>query len=890
MSWLQNLAKSILFVFAGEDPRSRKTKICSNFFKLAHSLWIAGLRPRRLCWIITLLLITPALAQAPLSLTTKTTLPIDISTAPLKTCPSNCDIIIEGTITAKQPVTLVLRVDDTLTTGYASRVNDERSFASGKFKWRKSLNSLKATNARVLERKGITRMMLFLAKGEADITITSFKMEEVEPLPLGAKALSFGGWDTPLPQGFERILAADKRIQGQPFIIRRPNPDPLIANGLRGLNKVHIDWPKGRALVSLWTEDVGEWELLPFPLDRKITINGHEVLRSKLTPPQWLKTRYLAGSDQEPTKGMTAWEAFGQHRGGLVSAEVDVYDDGINIEQLGDSPAALFLSAALVEPAGQRAGLDLVLKNRAAWYSENFALGADSPQQVANHVDATTFSQKNTSGTNYSLLPLREKALDRADEGYLKFNSNIENKLTLNKPKLKLTLAPNSGARASISVSSSQLIATPQMSIITPETLIPGPKIGSPGLPLRIWAAQRQLDRTNAGSNLLVVKDERLRSQINKFPIKPDQPRRYDIWVDAPTKTNAGIYTGEIKIGDANNSATIALEIEVLPVELPPVTKPSGYYLDEAPHLNWFPWPGDARRKQIACDLATLVGFGLNGNAPALSTPINDRNDDFMLDAQLAAQNGNAFPWMAYAPATRAIQGQGLEQATRSINDADQRLMSRGFSRMIWSVADEPSNPDVAAGDLKGWVEALRKNSAGVQLAAHLNNKNDRALVTMFDTVMVNGGYGIDIADLDDIRAKKVQPWLYNTGKPRFTAGLWLWRTAAKHYIQWHARMPTADAFDPTDGREGDVQMFYPSMDLCPAQPDMNADILAMSEGVVDQRWLLWLDKRNEPEAKALATQIKTQLNVPFETISQLDDRAMAKIREDIINLARKLK
>jgi hypothetical protein len=859
INWLKNLARAILLVFAGKDPLSRNAEFFSNLFKLIHNLWIAGLRPRRHWWVITLLLslITLAqssFAQAPISLTTKTTLPIDISTAPLKTCILVCDIIIEGTITAKQPVTLVLRVDDNLTTGYASRVNDERSFASGKFKWRKSLNSLKATNARVLERKGITRMMLFLAKGEADINITSFKMEEVEPLPLGAKALSFGGWDTPLPQGFERILAADKRIQGQPFIIRRPNPDPVIANGLRGLSKVHIDWPKGRALVSLWTEDVGEWELLPFPLDRKITINGHEVLRSKLTPPQWLKTRYLAGGDQEPVKGMTAWEAFGQHRGGLVSAEVDVGDDGINIEQLGDSPAALFLSAALVEPAGQRAGLDLVLKNRAAWYSENFALGADSLQQVANHVDVET-----------SATPL-------------------------NKPKLKLTLAPNSGARASISVSSSQLIATPQISIITPETLIPGPKIGSPSLPLRIWAAQRQLDRTNAGSNLLVVKDERLRSQINKFPIKSDQPRRYDIWVDAPAKTNAGTYIGEIKIGDANNSATIALEIEVLPVELPSMTKPSGFYLDEAPHLNWFPWPGDARRRQIACDLATLVGFGLNGNAPALSTPINDRNDDFMMDAQLAAQNGNAFPWMAYAPATRAIQAQGLEQATRSIHDADQRLMARGFSRMIWSVADEPSNPDIAAGDIKGWVEALRKNSAGVQLAAHLNNKNDRALVGMFNTVMVNAGYGIDIADLDDIAAKNVQPWLYNTGKPRFTAGLWLWRTAAKHYIQWHARMPTADAFDPTDGREGDVQMFYPSMDLCPAQPDMNADILAMSEGVVDQRWLVWLEKRFEPEAKALAIQIKTQLNAPFETISQLDDRAMEKIREDIINLARKLK
>jgi hypothetical protein len=831
----------------GSSPRMTVDKISRPLT----SLIMRGLDPR--IHVLLFILCPPVFSAEPISLTTKTTLPIDISTAPLKTCLSNCDIIIEGIITAKQPVTLVLRVDDNQSTGYASRVNDERSFASGKFKWRKSLKSLKTTNARMLDPKALTRMILFLAKGEGDITIISFKMEEVEPLPMGAKALSFGGWDTPLPQGFERVLAADKRIQGQPFIIRRPNPDPLVAGGLRGINKVHVDWPKGRALVSLWTEDVGEWEHLPFPLDRKITINGHEVLRTKLTPPQWLKTRYLMGSDQEASNGTTAWQEFGQHRGGLVSAEIDVGDDGINVEQLGDSPAALFLSAMLVEPAGQRAALDLVLKNRAAWYAENFALGPDSPQQVANHVDVSTAPQANKS-------------------------------------KLKLTLTPNSGARASISIHTRDGIASPQMSIITPETLIPGPKLGSPSLPLRIWAAQRQLDRTNAGSNLLVIKDERLRSQIGKFPIKPDQSRRYEIWVDAPTKTNTGIYTGEINIGDANNSATIALEIEVLPVELPPIAKPSGFYLDEAPHLNWFPWPGDPRRRQIACDLTTLVNFGITGNAPTLSTPINDRNDDFMADAQIAAQNGNVFPWMAYAPATRAIQSQGLEQATRSIKDADQRLITRGLQRMIWSVADEPSNPDIAAGDLNGWVEYLRKNAPNVQLAAHLNNKNDRALVPMFNTVMVNAGYGIDIADLDDIAAKNVQPWLYNTGKPRFTAGLWLWRTAAKHYIQWHARMPTADAFDPTDGREGDVQIFYPSMELCPTQPDMNADVLSMAEGVVDQRWLLWLNKRNEPEAKALANNIKAQLNAPFETISTLDDSAIAKIRENIINLARKLK
>ncbi len=808
------------------------------------------------CLVCTFLLTLTAHAREPITLTTNSSLPINAQTSPLTQCQAKCEIVIEGTIKAKQPITLVLRVDDTLFAGYANRVNDERSFANGSFKWRKSLSSLRATNGRILNPKTINQMVLFLAKGEGDVTVTSFKLEEVEPLPMGAKGLHFGGWDAPLPQGFERVLAADPRIQGLPFIIRRPAPDPLIAGGLRGLNKVHVDWPKGRALVSLWSEDPGEWELLPFPLERKITVNGTDFLNQHFTPPQWLKSRYLAGSDFEPTQGITAWQAFGQHRGGLVSKEVEVGDDGINIELLGDSPAALFLSAVLVEPAGQQAALTQVLKNREQWYNEQFALGGAQAQHVANQIEVQA-----TSSTLKTLSP----------------------------PKLRLTLAPNSGGRASIIVHTNDIIAAPQFTLTTPETLISTPKLGSPDLPLRIWAAQRQLDRVDAGSNLLVIKDERLRSQLNKFPILPNEPRRYEIWVDAPAKTAAGIYSGQIKIGDFPN-ATVDFEIEILPVELPIPTKPSGFYLDEAPHLIWFPWPTDVRRRQMACDAATLSGFGINGNAPALSTPIHNLNDDFMKDAQIAAQNNTVFPWMAYAPATRALQSQGLEQAIRSIEDADHRMMARGYNRLIWSVADEPSNPDVAAGDLKGWVTALRKGATGVRLAAHLNNKADRALVPLFDTVMVNAGYGINLNDLSDIAAQNVQPWLYNTGKPRFAAGLWLWASAAKHYIQWHARMPTADPFDPTDGREGDVQMFYPSMEICPKQPDMNADVLAMAEGLVDQRWLLWLIARREPEAQKLVEEIKTKLGVSFESASKLNDEDMAKIRENIINLARILR
>jgi hypothetical protein len=93
--------------------------------------------------------------------------------------------------------------------------------------------------------------------------------------------------------------------------------------------------------------------------------------------------------------------------------------------------------------------------------------------------------------------------------------------------------------------------------------------------------------------------------------------------------------------------------------------------------------------------------------------------------------------------------------------------------------------------------------------------------------------------------------WVYNTEAIRWSAGFGIASLGAERYLQWHARMPAADPFDPTDGREGDVQVFYPAVEPCDAR-DINADLLDMAEGIVDQRWLAWLESRAEPEARAL--------------------------------------
>ncbi|MBY0610778.1 MAG: hypothetical protein K2P80_01210 [Beijerinckiaceae bacterium] len=776
-------------------------------------------------------------------------LPIDVPTAPLRNCLKNCEIVVEGTVTGTTPVVVVLRVDDGQSTSYATRVNEERTLPPGPFKWRKPLSGLRTVNGRVVDHRAIAKMMMFNGSSQARVEIASFKLVETQALPMKAIGLSFGAPDAPLMSGFERVGPSDPRLTGQMFVMRRPAPDPLVANGLRGIQKVVVPYPKGFARVSLWTEDPGEWESLPHPLERQISINGREVLNQRLTPPQWIKQRYLAGSDQEPSGNADAWTTFGQHRGGLITAEVEVGDAGIIVEQAGDSPAAMFLSGMVIEPAGQRAALDAVLEQRARWYREIWPIGAPIPHKSAHEV----------------AIAADERAAAREPGA-----------------PLRLTLTPGTGARAVIAVSSAEPISTPDVAITPPKT-----ESSPAGLKTQVWAAQRQLDRANVSSNLLVLKDERLRSMTRRFPILPGEPRRYDVWIEAPADAAPGIYKGRITIGDERRAAALDVQVEMLPVKLPPVAKPAGFFNDEAPHLLWFSWPGDVRRRQMGCDLATLGRFGLDGNAPGLSTPVFNRNDDLMRDAQIAMQAGTRLPMMAYAGAGRAFSSQGLTGSVQSIADIEQRFIDKGYERLLWSVADEPSNPDMAGGDLKGWIKALRAGAPGIRLTAHLNNKADRALIPLFDVAIVNGGYGIDAPDLADIAAKGVEPWLYNTEQYRFTAGLWLWNTPARHYVQWHARLPTADPFDPTDGREGDAQMFYPSMELCPAQPDMNAKVLEMAEGVIDQRWLLWLETRQEPDARALLQRIKGELGSSFAIAERFDDARMAALRDSIIDLAR---
>jgi hypothetical protein len=767
-------------------------------------------------------------------------LPLDHTPASPLSADAADQIVIMGHVSGPLETVVVLRVDDTHSAAYPERVNIERTLPPGPFSWTLPLVGLKTSGGRLLNSREIRRLVLFGSSGSSTVSVERFQIKAASTLPGGAQGFSFGPEGAPLLAGFQRVAASDPRLEtNHPVSVTRPGLDPLIASGIKGIKSFRLPLAPGRYRISLWTEDVGEWETLPAVLQRQIRINGVEVSSERLSPMEWIRSRYLAGRDREPSPSPDAWEVHGRHRGGLISAEIVVDTSEVLVELAGDNPDATFLSAALVEQAGQQAALDAVQEQRATWFRSTYTIGADE-------------SKLGPSVPVYSLPAAAVTSLHGVT-------------------------ARGAGLRVEFALSSRQMAKVTEFEIVEPEN-------SGHRLPMQIWAAQKRLTRKSVGGNMLVRRDDVLRADPTSLPIQADEPRRYIAWIRVPDSASPGNYSGAVRLITEAGEIKIPIDVNVLAVDLPAAPRAAGFYLDEAPHLTWFPLFLDDRKRQIACDFDTLSQFGINGNAPPLRTPIPDRMKEFTDDAQSADYYGTVAPWLAYTPAKRILAAQGVTAGAQLVAAASAQLRDIGISPPIWSVADEPSNPDQSSSDLYAWMTALRRADPQIKLAAQLNSSHDHRMMHLFDTVIINDGFGIDVDDVAEAgRGRDV--WIYNTSNPRLAAGFWLWRTGASRYIQWHARMPTADPFDPTDGREGDVEMFLPSAEVC-GRPDVTTSLIAMAEGIVDQRWLAWLEQQREPQAIELLHRLRDNLGSSWKGVSPLSDDGLDRFRGSITELA----
>ncbi|HRK18194.1 MAG TPA: hypothetical protein PK970_04495 [Hyphomicrobiaceae bacterium] len=761
------------------------------------------------------------------------------------------ELVLEGTVTGSKPAAVALRIDDDKSTSYASRYNDERMLPPGPFRMTFGLKGLKTPSGRILDHQNVQRMFVFVWKDAADVMLTKFAIEKGIVLPPGAKGYSLGAADAPLIAGFERIAPGDTKLQsrGRIDVVRRPAPDPIVANGLRGVKTLALPAPKGRVRVTVWSEDPGEWEDLPRELDRRITVNGRDLRVVKATADDWIAARYLAGRDREHTTTDDAWTAYGRHRGHRRHLDIDATAGNVTIELSGSDPASYFLSAVLIEPlasaasSGDSPGQMAVEARRAEWYRNRYPV-----VRLTDETDRTA--------TAVTLDLTKAGASQPAPIG--------------------LTVTPGTGARARLAVTTKIGIEKPRVSISL-ERPSAGPPLGA-----RLWAGSKRLERDDT---TLRLTDNFLRADIERLPLRAGEARTYEIWIDAPPATRSGRYTGHVAIGDGKRSQHIPLDVSVLPVDLPAPEKPAGFYHARAPHLTYFAGLAVERDQQVKCDLELFRAFGMTNTAPPVTGL--DRTDLglFATDMRRAATEGVAAGWLVYNPLHALLESQGPERAAKTVARLEAVTRGSGLPPPLWSVADEPSNPDQGAGHLADWIKALRAFAPSARLGGHLNTPSDETFVPLFDTLIVNSAFGMDAGNIARLTRAGKEIWYYNTFRPRFTAGYWLWATAATRYVQWHARMPTADPFDPLDGREADFQVLYPSTTVCPETPDIHRALLEMAEGIVDQRWLVWLSRQQSAAARSLVGELRSDANRPFEDQSKLATSSASAIRDRILRL-----
>ncbi len=755
--------------------------------------------------------------------------------------------------------TVVIRMDDQHEPDYSNRINLERVIPTGHFQIKIPMQGLKTPSGRLFSPKELRQIIVFAANNNSRLELKSVNFIKPRPLGHGAKGWDLGAASSPLWPGFNPLTVNNPWLQGSLLKAidrsqKKQAADALSSDGIRGIESLHLPLEAGQWHVTLWLRDPGEWEYLPHPLQRQIHAEGQLVHQWGLSPQQWIAQEYLHGLKQEPEPADTSWHLFGRRQSHRVSFPVTVDDNGLQLTFQGDQPEAGFVAAILAEPEVDYPERYAVEAERAQWWHDNWPIKA-----------WPLFSQ---SITNYGLHGLRLEAM----------------------ASHALKAAPGTVVSINLKLHHRGMPAKAKIQLITP---VSGPN----QLPTSVRWGQWQVRRSGLSSTLLEPDNSLLRAgalpPLDSHPL----PRRLNILVRVPENTRAGIYLGELRVQVGQDLLTHPIEIQVLDVQLPPADRPIGVYLDRAVHFDWFKDTAVWADRQEVCDLRFLKQLGLTGIAPPLVTPDTKANQQRLL-TQLTRIHEIGFlsPVVAYTPAKRLLASTGSPATTvDTLSSINQQLMSDLRPRPAWVTADEPSNPGQ-----QSHFQAIKENTSlrdtQLTLAGHLNHTQDETLAQAFDLLLVNEGFGANQDRIHHFQKSHQQVWLYNLGaygKPgswRAASGFFLWQTRADGFLQWHARMPTADPFDPTDGRESDVQLLYPSHTPCEPIPPIDARLLSLVEGIQDLRWMLWLEyqAQRRTDAQSLLKELTRVIPDDWKIMNTVSLSELTSWRQKIEALALK--
>ncbi|ATF09431.1 hypothetical protein [Candidatus Enterovibrio altilux] len=749
-------------------------------------------------------------------------------------------LIIQGTNFSNSDVILVIRADDSQDPGYADRANIERVIPKGKFELQVSFASLRTPSGRQLKLDTLEQIILFPGEITPGFTLISVQVKIPEPLGKNVYAWDLGPAESAIWPGFKPLtinmgLLSGKNMTPVDRSAKMQAADSLTCDGIRGIETASLPLPIGNWQITLWLRDAGEWEYLPHPLKRKIYANGKRIYVKDLTPSEWIQRIYLGRRDIEATPASSSWELFGKRESDRVT--FDIYSDGtpIILRLYGDSTDAQFISAILAIPSKNALILDILTRQRKAWWEKNWAIA------------------------NWKKWPTGQPSL------------TIEN--------AKLQAAPGTSVTAIFEFEQGNLPGAPMI-------MLSQPTLNNHSIPAHWHWSQWQLTRTHLASTLLEAHDTYLRHGLMPANKGVAMPRQLVVRFDLPQGLAKGLYKGEMRIMIPGKNFTLPFHINVVDAVLPELTKPIGIYLEKPVHFGWFKELEMLGDQAMICDLRFLRKLGLTGISPPYPTPSDDEKR-IKFNRLSGELNKLGFvDSMAYTSAKRLSQRLGAGNAANIVAEIEAEYKQKLQNMPYWSIADEPSNPGNT--DLfKSIHRYFTLFAPTAKLAGHLNHSADKAYLPMFDMILINDGYGANKKDIQDAQDQNLKVWLYNMPNPRAAAGFYLWQTQADGFIQWHGRMPTADPFDPTDGREFDVQFLYPSENPCPQEPDINILLYDIMNGIVDHRWMLWLQQKanSNSNAKVLLNQLRHEIPSTWNAMRDIDDSLLSQWRQQIINL-----
>lgn len=756
-------------------------------------------------------------------------------------------LVIKGVNPNSRAQLLVIRIDDENSHDYYSRANLERQVPSGEFELRISALGLKKENKQPLDIRHLKKIFVFNG-GElpkTSIEISSISIEKTRSLPDFVHAYDFGGRESGVLEGAIQVtLAVNKQLDsgielfGQMREIERPGPDPWIRDGIAGIEELRMPLDKGFWRIVIFREDIGEWENLPRQMDLRLSINGIEQpeKNSMKTASQWYQQQYLKFYDH--TAKEDPWQDIIRHRGLVQSYDFEQSSEPLSIQLLGDSPQQRFISGIILQKLEDGIyqsvsnGLDLVNARREHYFHQHWL------------VEDKKLSINNNKIHKQSLR------LAKGEGQLIEFDIQLE---ADSKPDWQSTFSDMGG----------------------------------------YLEVRKALPRWSRQGSALHISKGFTHLTALKTSILANGNYRISIWLQAGNNQDAGQY--DFKLGFKTKDAVIiqqlAVTIEVLDLVLPTNQQQVGIYLDHSPHLGFFKQWQSLQLAQVYCDLNYLDRLNLRALAPPLVTPTENNIQAWQQEIALYYDFYGTTDLLAYTPYKRLkkiFQKDVLQQKMAELVDKNQP-----GPEIYWSIADESLEQHSV---VKQDAQQLHSANQFAKTAGHLNDKSQKGLIEHLDLVLINHGFGIDVEEIAEMHKIKnaknntnKRIWLYNMPNRRLAAGAFLWRSRADGYVQWHGRMPTANPYDPTDGREADYQFFYPQPRACEALPDVDRGLFELAMGQYELRWLIWLEQQQGEDAVVLKNSIEQQLGQTWQQAVKTKAHQLDHWHKQIINLAQSL-